>query len=293
MVHGKLLKLAVAGVVAIAALAAVTSAVVIAGASGPSTTYYACLYKGKLTEVGTTAPTNCKVKPPISWNSQGPSGPPGANGVNGAPGSAGPQGPAGPGPIYIADNTNGTMSGSVDTPDVLATNVNGFDVHLSCAPNITFDTATVQATLSSSDPSIQTVSIYESSFNPGGSPVLWIAERGPAPQPHGHRDYRQHWFGHTCEHVQSRLRRCQLWRHRFTARSGVLVLPLPAVPTHLRDGRELLCDGHARPGFWEPLSASSVPSALAGSVNSLNRMTLSAPQGEFLTEVKPLRRPFR
>ena len=172
MVHGKALKLAVAGVVTIAALATVTSAVVIAGASGPSTTYYACLKSGKLSEVGTTSPTKCKAGSTIiSWNSQGPSGPPGANGVNGSPGSVGPQGPAGPGPIYIADNSNGTMSGSIDTPDVLATNVNGFDVHFSCAANIEFDTAAVSATLTSSDPSIQSVTTYESSLVPGGSPL--------------------------------------------------------------------------------------------------------------------------
>ncbi len=49
-----------------------------AGASGPSTTYYACLKAGRLTHVGTTAPTCKSTATQISWNSVGPQGPPGA-----------------------------------------------------------------------------------------------------------------------------------------------------------------------------------------------------------------------
>jgi hypothetical protein len=167
MVHGRALKLAAACAVTISAISAVTSAVVVAGASGPGTTYYACLKSGKLTAVGTTPPTCKSGATVISWNSQGPAGPPGASG---APGSVGPQGPAGPGPVYIAENSNGTLTKSIDTPDLLAADVNGFSVHLSCQANFTDDTAAVQATLTSTDPSIQSVGIYESSFDPGGNP---------------------------------------------------------------------------------------------------------------------------
>ena len=74
--------------------AGLTFGVTEASASGPNVSYYACLYKGKLTHVGTVAPSGCPGGlPPISWNSQGPQGPAGTNGTNGA---AGPQGPAGP-----------------------------------------------------------------------------------------------------------------------------------------------------------------------------------------------------
>jgi len=53
-------------------------AVVNAGASGANTTYYACLYGGLLSQVGTTTP-KCSNKSAkvISWNSIGPQGPPG------------------------------------------------------------------------------------------------------------------------------------------------------------------------------------------------------------------------
>lgn len=55
-----------------------------AGASGPSTTYYACLQSGRLTHVGTTAPTCTGTATQIAWNSVGPSGPtgPGAQSVS-------------------------------------------------------------------------------------------------------------------------------------------------------------------------------------------------------------------
>ncbi len=78
-------------------------AVVVAGASGVNTTYFACLTTTKmLTKVGTVSP-NCKNGSQlISWNSVGPQGPAGATGATGptgatgATGATGPQGPVGP-----------------------------------------------------------------------------------------------------------------------------------------------------------------------------------------------------
>ena len=86
MVHGRALKLAVATAVIISVVSMTTSAVVIAGASGPGTTYFACLKAGKLTQVGTASPT-CKAGATvISWNSVGPQGVQGPSGPGGAPG---------------------------------------------------------------------------------------------------------------------------------------------------------------------------------------------------------------
>jgi hypothetical protein len=72
-------------------------AVVVAGASGPSTTYFACLTTTKtLIKVGTVSP-KCKAGSQlISWNSVGPQGVAGANGPTGPTGATGPQGPVGP-----------------------------------------------------------------------------------------------------------------------------------------------------------------------------------------------------
>ena len=63
-------------------------AVQIAGASGSSVTYFACLSSGTLTKVGTKAP-KCTIRgsTEISWNSIGPKG---------ATGATGPQGPVAP-----------------------------------------------------------------------------------------------------------------------------------------------------------------------------------------------------
>jgi len=163
MVHGRALKLAVATAVIISVVSMTTSAVVIAGASGPGTTYFACLKAGKLTQVGTASPT-CKAGATvISWNSQGPAGPPGTNGT---PGATGPTGPAGPGAVYLADNSDGTGGGPSDTPDLLAADVNGFSVHLSCQASEEWDTADVQATLAGTDTSAQVVDTYTSSLTP-------------------------------------------------------------------------------------------------------------------------------
>src|SRR5580658_6263168 len=52
-------------------------AVQFANAQGTSSTYYACLKSGKLTKVGTTAPTCPSSATQISWGSQGPPGPAG------------------------------------------------------------------------------------------------------------------------------------------------------------------------------------------------------------------------
>ncbi len=72
---------AVGGLVALGASVAVN-----AGADTTNTAYYACLKAGKLTSVGTVAPTSCSGGAPISWNSQG---------VQGVQGPAGAQGPVG------------------------------------------------------------------------------------------------------------------------------------------------------------------------------------------------------
>ena len=181
MFHGRALTVVVACAVTVAAISVATSAVIVAGASGPATTYYACLKAGRLTEVGTTSPTCKKGASVISWNSQGPAGPPGTNGTNGAPGATGP---AGPGAVYIADNSDGTLNGTVDTPDLLASNVNGFSVHLSCQANEDFDTADVQATLNSSDTSAQSVTTYTSLLPPSsGGPTSQTVSGGELYEP--------------------------------------------------------------------------------------------------------------
>jgi hypothetical protein len=55
--------------------AGLTFGVTEASASGQNVTYYACLAKGKLTDVGTTAPTCKSTATQISWNSQGAAAP--------------------------------------------------------------------------------------------------------------------------------------------------------------------------------------------------------------------------
>jgi hypothetical protein len=117
---------------------------------------------------------------PITWNATGPQGVPGQQGVQGP---AGPPGPAGPGPIYIADNTNGTLTGpSTDSPDTLATNVDGFDVTFSCRPNISADSVSVAATLESSNTSAASINLYESS-SPSGQPQNYSQTGGQLYQP--------------------------------------------------------------------------------------------------------------
>ena len=58
--------------------------------------FYACLKKGRLTDVGTSKPSKCPKSDIVSWNKQGPTGAPGAQGVPGAKGEQGVQGPQGP-----------------------------------------------------------------------------------------------------------------------------------------------------------------------------------------------------
>ncbi|HUG16106.1 MAG TPA: hypothetical protein VMM78_13940 [Thermomicrobiales bacterium] len=48
-----------------------------------NTTYYACLYAGSLSQVGTTPPANCGRGSQISWNSEGVEGPVGPEGPSG------------------------------------------------------------------------------------------------------------------------------------------------------------------------------------------------------------------
>lgn len=51
-----------------------------AGADGSSTTYFACIKSGKLSQVGTAAPSCSATETPISWGAQGAEGPTGAQG---------------------------------------------------------------------------------------------------------------------------------------------------------------------------------------------------------------------
>ena len=82
-------------------------AVVVASASGTSTTYYACLTTTKtLTKVGTVSPKCKSGSQLISWNSVGPQGPAGVTGATGPAGATGPQGPVGPSGIAGIFGTN-------------------------------------------------------------------------------------------------------------------------------------------------------------------------------------------
>jgi hypothetical protein len=125
----KLRTLALGTVIGALVTAGLTIGVTEASASGPNTTYYACLAKGKLTHVGTVAPT-CKSKATqISWNSQGPSGPQGPVGVTGATGPQGPTGAAGPtGPTGPTGATGPTgpqgPAGPSGTAGIFGTNTN-------------------------------------------------------------------------------------------------------------------------------------------------------------------------
>jgi hypothetical protein len=140
-----------------------------ASASGPNVTYYACLAKGKLTHVGTSVPTCPSTATVISWNSQGPPGKDGANGTNGTNGTTGPPGPAGPGAVYIADTSNGTP---ITTDDVLASNVDGFNVFLRCGANINLDQSLVYAIWTNSNSNVGTVTHYVLSNSGGGAPAV-------------------------------------------------------------------------------------------------------------------------
>jgi len=94
----------VVGVVVLVTLS-VAAVAVNAGATGTTTTYFACLAStGTLSHVGTTKPSVTECTSPskvISWNSlggigpQGPAGPTGGQGPAGATGAQGSQGPSG------------------------------------------------------------------------------------------------------------------------------------------------------------------------------------------------------
>jgi hypothetical protein len=71
------LTIAVVAVVATALISTGVTVAVTAGATGTNTTYYACLANGKLTKVGTAAPTCASPATAISWNQTGPQGPAG------------------------------------------------------------------------------------------------------------------------------------------------------------------------------------------------------------------------
>lgn len=63
----------------VASLAFASGAVYTARGDNHDTTYWACLYAGSLTQVGTTEPANCGRGAPISWNSTGVTGPSGTS----------------------------------------------------------------------------------------------------------------------------------------------------------------------------------------------------------------------
>lgn len=70
------------------ALALLLSTVLVFTARGSShgETYWACLFGGSLSQVGTTEPANCGRGTKISWNSEGEQGQAGANGADGIAG---------------------------------------------------------------------------------------------------------------------------------------------------------------------------------------------------------------
>jgi hypothetical protein len=74
----------VATAVTLAAITAGATLAVTAGASSTTTTYYACLKSGALSNVGTVAPTCKSPATVISWNQTGPPGPAGNTVLNGA-----------------------------------------------------------------------------------------------------------------------------------------------------------------------------------------------------------------
>jgi type VI secretion system secreted protein Hcp len=89
MKTAKPIVLLLVAVIAGAAFATGITAVVTGAASGTNTTIYGCVSKaGRLSNVGTTAPTCASTATPLSWNSQG------TPGAAGAPGAQGPVGQA-------------------------------------------------------------------------------------------------------------------------------------------------------------------------------------------------------
>jgi len=85
MTRTRTIKLALVAVVVAVTIGVGADAAVTAAASG-STTYFACLKSGKLTSVGTSAPTCASGATQIQWDSPG---------TPGTPGATGPQGPVG------------------------------------------------------------------------------------------------------------------------------------------------------------------------------------------------------
>lgn len=103
MMPKNVLLLAAGAIVGATVATGTTVAVQLAGATGTSVTYYACLSTtGTLSKVGTVNPRpHCPIGSHwISWNSIGPQGATGPVGPTGPTGTQGPQGPAGAaGPI--------------------------------------------------------------------------------------------------------------------------------------------------------------------------------------------------
>ena len=83
-VPARTLLVVVATAVTLAAITAGATLAVTAGASSTTTTYYACLKSGALSNVGTIAPTCKSPATVISWNQTGPPGPAGNTVLNGA-----------------------------------------------------------------------------------------------------------------------------------------------------------------------------------------------------------------
>lgn len=102
--------LVAAGVLAGGIMAAGATVAIEAGATGTSTTYYACLSsKGALSKVGTVSPTTCSsTSTAISWNSQGP------------PGIQGVQGPAGLAQASSATSGTVALPGAPNGPAMVA-----------------------------------------------------------------------------------------------------------------------------------------------------------------------------
>ena len=99
--------------------AALAFGVTQASAGGPAVTYYACLKSGKLTQVGTSAPTCRSGATSISWNSQGPEGPvgPGTQTYNSERQRTGGK----PTTVYTAGNTELPSGSTVTATSALLT----------------------------------------------------------------------------------------------------------------------------------------------------------------------------
>jgi uncharacterized protein YjbI with pentapeptide repeats len=152
-----MLGVGVAVVLAVTALSIGATAAMDAGASGPNVTYFACLSSsGKLTKVGTTAPSCTGSLTQISWNSQGATGATGATGVQGPTGPQGPAGatvntctsPPGPGLNFSVCTLSGVIWPATHLAGTLFidANLSSAQLEIAEAPNADFDFGNLTST---------------------------------------------------------------------------------------------------------------------------------------------------